>query len=289
VIRSGVFCLVGVELRGLEPLTPCLQNPHRVSCMVCGLGGQPLLVCSRPPISGLVGVSCGCHRWVASSSRTVGTVEWLTSWPSSFGKWRLLRTASARACCRTWLLYGLAVWLSSVSLGHPQSTFRQGRLERTQVTLTNIENVRLTTDTSSNCGGGMACRPVEDAISFAHVAGRDRPAFSRFGHDRKDSHHQLIRRDLQTHRLLAFNHVDLPKQCLSLRSRRQRWAPLCGQNAAIRGRPARLAGRSFSVKTQLTVVPQAPGVGSHGERRRFRFVTDHLPGPARLARPRAEL
>jgi hypothetical protein len=26
VIRTGVFCLVGVELRGLEPLTPCLQS-----------------------------------------------------------------------------------------------------------------------------------------------------------------------------------------------------------------------------------------------------------------------
>jgi hypothetical protein len=25
MIRTGVFCLVGVELRGLEPLTPCLQ------------------------------------------------------------------------------------------------------------------------------------------------------------------------------------------------------------------------------------------------------------------------
>ena len=27
-----------VELRGLEPLTPCLQNPHRVSRTVHGLG-----------------------------------------------------------------------------------------------------------------------------------------------------------------------------------------------------------------------------------------------------------
>ena len=27
-----------VELRGLEPLTPCLQNPHKVSRTVHGLG-----------------------------------------------------------------------------------------------------------------------------------------------------------------------------------------------------------------------------------------------------------
>jgi hypothetical protein len=25
MVRIGVFCLVEVELRGLEPLTPCLQ------------------------------------------------------------------------------------------------------------------------------------------------------------------------------------------------------------------------------------------------------------------------
>lgn len=38
-IRPEVFGLV--ELRGLEPLTPCLQNPHQVSGTVSGLG-KPL-------------------------------------------------------------------------------------------------------------------------------------------------------------------------------------------------------------------------------------------------------
>jgi hypothetical protein len=38
MVRIGVFCLVEVELRGLEPLTPSLQNPHKVSRTVHGLG-----------------------------------------------------------------------------------------------------------------------------------------------------------------------------------------------------------------------------------------------------------
>ena len=59
MIRMGVFCLV--ELRGLEPLTPCLQNPHRVSRTVHGLGRLIPLIHSNLPRSRLVGVSHGCH------------------------------------------------------------------------------------------------------------------------------------------------------------------------------------------------------------------------------------
>jgi len=103
-----------------------------------------------------------------------------------------------RAGCCTWLLYGMAVRLSSVSLDHPQPTCRQRCLKRAQVPLANIKSVRLAADANSDCGGGMARRPVEDAISSAHVAGGDHHASSRLGHDRKDSCHHLIRRDLRT-------------------------------------------------------------------------------------------
>ena len=41
----------------------------------------------------------------ASSSRTVGTPKSLTDAPSSFGRWRLLRIASARVGCCTSLLH----------------------------------------------------------------------------------------------------------------------------------------------------------------------------------------
>jgi hypothetical protein len=133
------------------------------------------------------------QRW-PFSSRTVGTVEWLIDWSRSFGRWRLLRIASMRAGCCTWLLYGLAVRLLSVFLDHPQPTCRQRHLKRAQVPLANIKNVWLAADANSNCGGGMARRPVEDAVSSAHVAGGDHHASSRLGHDRKDSRHHLIRR-----------------------------------------------------------------------------------------------
>ena len=131
---------------------------------------------------------------MAFSSRTVGTVEWLTGWSSSSGRWRLLRIASMRAGCGTWLLYGLAVRLSSVPLDHPQPTCRQRCLERAKVPLANIKNVRLAADANSDCCGGMARRPVEDAVLSAQVAGGDHHASSRLGHDRKDSRHHLTRR-----------------------------------------------------------------------------------------------
>jgi hypothetical protein len=108
-----------------------------------------------------------------------------------------------RAGCCIWLLYGLAVRPSSVSLDHPQPTCRQRCLKRAQVPLANIKNVRLAADANSDCGGGMARRPVEDAVSSAHVAGGDHHASSRLGHDRKDSRHLLIRSLTSGHALNA--------------------------------------------------------------------------------------
>jgi hypothetical protein len=159
-----------------------------------------------------VNILCS-QRW-PFSSRTVGTVEWLTGWSRSFGRWRLLRIASMRAGCCTWLLYGLAVRLSSVSLDHPQPTCRQRCLKRAQVPLANIKNVWLAADANSDCGGGMARRPVEDAVLSAHVAGGDHHASSRLGHDRKDSRHHLIRRSrhfVQDRLLRSLRWADIPQ------------------------------------------------------------------------------
>src|ERR1035441_6704825 len=50
-----------VELRGLEPLTPCLQNPCRVSNTVCGLEYLTSTVHRDPAKSRLVGVNLGCQ------------------------------------------------------------------------------------------------------------------------------------------------------------------------------------------------------------------------------------
>ena len=66
---------------------------------------------------------------VTSLSGPVGTAESLTGWPSSFGRWWLLRMAFARAGCCTPLLYSSAASLavrcqpSIDTLG----AFRQGR------------------------------------------------------------------------------------------------------------------------------------------------------------------
>jgi hypothetical protein len=165
------------------------------------------------------------QRW-PFSSRTVGTVEWLTGWSRSFGRWRLLRIAFMRAGCRTWLLYGLAVRLSSVSLDHPQPTCRQRCLKRAQVPLANIKNVRLAADANPDCGGGMARRPVEDAVSSAHVAGGDHHASSRPGHDRKDSRHHLIRRSMESVR--SVRRSPYPQA---------RILPVSGRVAIVRHRP----------------------------------------------------
>ena len=124
-----------------------------------------------------------------------------------------------RADCCTWLLYGLAVRLSSVSLDHPQPTCRQRCLKRAQVPLANIKSVRLAADANSDCSGGMARRPVEDAISSAHVAGGEHHASSRLGHDRKDSRHHLTRRDLQPRPLPAYSRLDLLKYSSLMRSK----------------------------------------------------------------------
>lgn len=72
-----------------------------------------------------------------------------------------------RVGCCTPPPYGLTVRLSLVSLNQPQSTCRQRCLKRGQVPFANIENVRLAADANSDCGGGMAGRPVEDPVSSA--------------------------------------------------------------------------------------------------------------------------
>jgi len=49
-----------VELRGLEPLTPCLQNRPKLSEIVAHLGMRQL---ARPLGSGRVGCCCGQAWW----------------------------------------------------------------------------------------------------------------------------------------------------------------------------------------------------------------------------------
>ena len=124
-------------------------------------------------------------------------------------------------CC-TWLLYGLAVRLSSVSLDHPQPTRRQHCLKRAQVLLADIENVRLAADANPGCGDGMARCAVEDSVASAHVAGGDHHASNRLGHDRKDSRHHLIRRDIQPRLLPAHSDADLLKYASLMRSELRR-------------------------------------------------------------------
>jgi hypothetical protein len=127
-----------------------------------------------------------------------------------------------RAVCRSPLLHGLTVRLSLVSLDQPQSTRRQRCLKRGQVPFANIENVRLAADANSDCGGGMAGRPVEDPVSSAYVADGTCRASGRCRHDRKGSRHHLIRRLCRAHPLPAYFPADLPR-CYSLvRSRRRR-------------------------------------------------------------------
>jgi hypothetical protein len=63
MIRIGVFCLVGVELRGLEPLTPCLQNAPGLSETFVHLGRTRTRLRSDRLVSDLVVVSLGCQRW----------------------------------------------------------------------------------------------------------------------------------------------------------------------------------------------------------------------------------
>jgi hypothetical protein len=50
-----------VELRGLEPLAPCLQNPFRVSSTVSGLEYLTSTVHRDPAKSKIVGVNLGCQ------------------------------------------------------------------------------------------------------------------------------------------------------------------------------------------------------------------------------------
>jgi len=51
-----MICLV--ELRGLEPLTLCLQSTFALSVTAAGLGLNRLTVRPRRPLSDLVAVSC---------------------------------------------------------------------------------------------------------------------------------------------------------------------------------------------------------------------------------------
>jgi hypothetical protein len=77
VILKRVFCLV--ELTRLELVTPCLQNPARVSGTVPGLGLVGSLVRRRAPASGVVGVSRGCQiaaqRIPSTPVMTIWSVE----------------------------------------------------------------------------------------------------------------------------------------------------------------------------------------------------------------------
>jgi hypothetical protein len=59
MIRPGSFGLV--ELRGLEPLTPCLQSMAEVSSTVHGRAGIASGVHVSTGTSRPVGVGCGCH------------------------------------------------------------------------------------------------------------------------------------------------------------------------------------------------------------------------------------
>jgi hypothetical protein len=59
-IRPGSFSQV--ELRGLEPLTPCLQSMAKMSSTVHGLARSALIVQLSTTTSSRVGVDCGCHR-----------------------------------------------------------------------------------------------------------------------------------------------------------------------------------------------------------------------------------
>src|SRR5262245_42975224 len=54
--------LTWVELRGLEPLTPCLQSMAKVSSTVCGLAWSVPSV--HPEYSSVQ--ACWCRLWVSS-------------------------------------------------------------------------------------------------------------------------------------------------------------------------------------------------------------------------------
>jgi hypothetical protein len=61
-LRSWERTFSQVELRGLEPLNPCLQNRRRLSDVVAHLGIRSRV---RPLESGLVGSCCGQVWWSA--------------------------------------------------------------------------------------------------------------------------------------------------------------------------------------------------------------------------------
>ena len=55
-----------VELRGLEPLTPCLQSKAKLSSTVCGLARRLCWFRLSTAVSSRVGVGYGCQRGPAS-------------------------------------------------------------------------------------------------------------------------------------------------------------------------------------------------------------------------------
>jgi hypothetical protein len=70
-----------VELRGLEPLTPCLQNPHKVSSTVHGLG----LTGSAGPLKSVEIRARWCQPWVSPLTTATGEFGWVLSSPRSTG------------------------------------------------------------------------------------------------------------------------------------------------------------------------------------------------------------
>ncbi len=58
-----------MELRGLEPLTPCMQSPSKLSSTVSGLAGLSQSIHPNPAASRLVGVGRGCQVALAHRIR----------------------------------------------------------------------------------------------------------------------------------------------------------------------------------------------------------------------------
>jgi hypothetical protein len=79
-----VFCLV--ELRGLEPLTPCLQNTRRLSDTVAHLGLQPRRVGLDRLVSFPVVVRIGGQLWPCRRDAAVLTLKRQGSGPAPIAR-----------------------------------------------------------------------------------------------------------------------------------------------------------------------------------------------------------
>ena len=74
MIRPGSFSQV--ELRGLEPLTPCLQSMAKMSSTVHGLSRNAPRVHLSTASSRRFGVGCGCQPTQATRNRAITEGLW---------------------------------------------------------------------------------------------------------------------------------------------------------------------------------------------------------------------